>query len=262
MQSHIIILQSTLDILSPFCQLEICSNYFGPYLYSGGAKPGNLHQSVVTMSRVTYFILQTDSWDNTKSIKCCLRSVSNWNVYNPAMSAEKCRVCQDSLFVPWKGFGRYFSLGKIRSLSLRKANSDRVVPPTRYLMVSVAVESLTCTCLLHTRRGCSVWPEGLYVLRLVYLNGHCVHNPDTRENKGGGGGYFLNSNSNIRTASNTLPHLSLSARRYNINLLKTKHACTLHMWLRMKWHCKLVHGYMVCTEHAPRRQQFHLAPAM
>ena len=32
------------------------------------------------------------------------------------------------------------------------------------------------------------------------------------------------------------------------------------MWLWMKWHCKLVHGCMVYTENALRRQQFHVAP--
>ena len=32
--------------------------------------------------------------------------------------------------------------------------------------------------------------------------------------------------------------------------------------LWMKWHCQLVHGWMVYTELAPRRQQFHVAPAM
>ena len=41
-----------------------------------------------------------------------------------------------------------------------------------------------------------------------------------------------------------------------------KHACTLPLWLWMHWHCKLVHGWVVCTECAPRRQQFHVAPAM
>ena len=38
--------------------------------------------------------------------------------------------------------------------------------------------------------------------------------------------------------------------------------CTLRMWLCMKWHCKLVHGCMEYTEHARRRQQLHVAPAM
>ena len=41
-----------------------------------------------------------------------------------------------------------------------------------------------------------------------------------------------------------------------------KHTCTLPTWLWMKWHCKLVHGWMVYTEFSPRRQQFHVAPAM
>ena len=40
-----------------------------------------------------------------------------------------------------------------------------------------------------------------------------------------------------------------------------KHARTLPMWLWMKWPCKLVHGCMVHTERAPRRQLFHVAPA-
>ena len=35
-----------------------------------------------------------------------------------------------------------------------------------------------------------------------------------------------------------------------------KHAYTLPMWFWMKWHCKLVHGWMVYTELAPRRQHF------
>ena len=38
-------------------------------------------------------------------------------------------------------------------------------------------------------------------------------------------------------------------------------AYNLSMWLRIKWHCKLVHDWMVYTELAPRRQQFHVAPA-
>ena len=41
-----------------------------------------------------------------------------------------------------------------------------------------------------------------------------------------------------------------------------KHTYTLPTWLWMKWHCKLVYGWMVYTEHAPRWQQFHMAPAM
>ena len=39
-----------------------------------------------------------------------------------------------------------------------------------------------------------------------------------------------------------------------------KKDCT--MWLWMKWHCKLLHICMVYTKHAPKRQQFHIAPAM
>ena len=34
------------------------------------------------------------------------------------------------------------------------------------------------------------------------------------------------------------------------------------MWLRMTLICKLVHGYTEYTERAPRRQQFHVAPAI
>ena len=41
-----------------------------------------------------------------------------------------------------------------------------------------------------------------------------------------------------------------------------KHTCTLCMWFWMKWQCELVHDYMVHTEHAPRRQQFEVAPAI
>ena len=37
---------------------------------------------------------------------------------------------------------------------------------------------------------------------------------------------------------------------------------TLPMWVQIKWHCKLVHGCMVYTEHVPRQQQFHVAPVM
>ena len=35
-----------------------------------------------------------------------------------------------------------------------------------------------------------------------------------------------------------------------------KHANTLPMWLWMKWHCILVHGWMVYTEPVPKRQHF------
>ena len=38
-------------------------------------------------------------------------------------------------------------------------------------------------------------------------------------------------------------------------------ACYVRMQLWMTWHCKLVHGFMVHTQLAPRRQQFHVAPA-
>ena len=35
-----------------------------------------------------------------------------------------------------------------------------------------------------------------------------------------------------------------------------RHTYTLPMWLWMKWHCNLVHGWMVGTELAPKRQHF------
>ena len=41
-----------------------------------------------------------------------------------------------------------------------------------------------------------------------------------------------------------------------------EHTCTQHTWLQMKRHCKLVHGCMVHTDRAPRRQQFHVAQAV
>ena len=37
---------------------------------------------------------------------------------------------------------------------------------------------------------------------------------------------------------------------------------TLPMLLWMKWHCKLVHDWMVYTELVPRWQQFHVAPVI
>ena len=40
-------------------------------------------------------------------------------------------------------------------------------------------------------------------------------------------------------------------------LVRAKSTCTLHMWLWMKWHCKLVHDCMVCPEPVPWRQHFH-----
>ena len=44
--------------------------------------------------------------------------------------------------------------------------------------------------------------------------------------------------------------------------VQTKQTYTLHIWLWIKWHCKLMHGCMVYTESAPRQQQFHMALAM
>ena len=41
-----------------------------------------------------------------------------------------------------------------------------------------------------------------------------------------------------------------------------QHTCTTHLWLQIKWPCKLVHGCMVYTEYALRQQQFHVAPVM
>ena len=54
------------------------------------------------------------------------------------------------------------------------------------------------------------------------------------------------------------PHWFFQKCRWQVT---AKHACTLHMWLCMKC-CKLVHGCMVHTECALRRQQLHTAPAM
>ena len=54
--------------------------------------------------------------------------------------------------------------------------------------------------------------------------------------------------------------LSLSQKyRWQVT---AKHTCTLCMWLQIKWHYKLKHGYMVSTEHLLRQQQFQIAPAM
>ena len=39
----------------------------------------------------------------------------------------------------------------------------------------------------------------------------------------------------------------------------TKHTWTLHMWLWMKWHCKLVQNCMVYRECLLRWQQFHMS---
>ena len=44
--------------------------------------------------------------------------------------------------------------------------------------------------------------------------------------------------------------------------LRLKTTYTLPMWLWIKWHCKLVHGWMVYIEIVPRQQQFDVAPAM
>ena len=45
-----------------------------------------------------------------------------------------------------------------------------------------------------------------------------------------------------------------------------KHTSTpcIKLWLGINWHCELVHGCMVSTQHAlrVRPQQFHVAPAM
>ena len=45
---------------------------------------------------------------------------------------------------------------------------------------------------------------------------------------------------------------------------KKKHTCTLRrpVWLGINWHYKLVRSRMVYTELGPRRQQFHVVPAM
>ena len=45
-------------------------------------------------------------------------------------------------------------------------------------------------------------------------------------------------------------------------LVTAKSTCTLHMWLWMKWHCKLVHGCMVYPEPVLWQQHFHVAAAM
>ena len=36
---------------------------------------------------------------------------------------------------------------------------------------------------------------------------------------------------------------------------------TIRMWFRINLYSKLVHSFMVYTKHAPRRQQFRVAPA-
>ena len=62
------------------------------------------------------------------------------------------------------------------------------------------------------------------------------------------------------------PHISTLACRRSWSFCQNyrcqvaaKHACTQHMWFQMKWHCKLVHGCMMYTEHVPRWQQLHMA---
>ena len=65
------------------------------------------------------------------------------------------------------------------------------------------------------------------------------------------------------------PHVTAVARKFKRSQsffqrcrweVRAKHTCILCMWLRIKWHYKLVRGCMVYTERAPRRQQFHVAP--
>ena len=51
-----------------------------------------------------------------------------------------------------------------------------------------------------------------------------------------------------------------SAKSAGGRLQLNTHAPYIPMRLWMKWHCKLVHGWMVYTEPALRRQQFHMAP--
>ena len=42
-----------------------------------------------------------------------------------------------------------------------------------------------------------------------------------------------------------------------------KHTCTLHMWLCIKWHCKLVYGFVVYAECVLMWQSFYImAPAI
>ena len=55
--------------------------------------------------------------------------------------------------------------------------------------------------------------------------------------------------------------LKLDIMRKKKNKTKT---CTLRrpVWLGIKWHYKLVCSRMVYTELGPRRQQFHVVPAM
>ena len=50
--------------------------------------------------------------------------------------------------------------------------------------------------------------------------------------------------------------------QYKYNRIQYNYILYAPMLLWMKWHCELVHGWMVYTELAPRRQQFHVAPTM
>ena len=66
-----------------------------------------------------------------------------------------------------------------------------------------------------------------------------------------------------RSSTQTEILVILSAKSAGGRLQVNWHtACTLPMSLGMKWQCKLVHSCMVYTEFAPRRQEFHVAPAM
>ena len=71
--------------------------------------------------------------------------------------------------------------------------------------------------------------------------------------------YFgIRSAQSYRSSTLKIP-IILSKKQVAVS---AKHTYTLHMWLWLKWHCKLVHGWMVYTELAPRRQQFQVAPAV
>ena len=41
-----------------------------------------------------------------------------------------------------------------------------------------------------------------------------------------------------------------------------QHTCILRVWIGIKWHCKVVHGCILYTKLAPRRQQFHVTTAV
>ena len=53
-----------------------------------------------------------------------------------------------------------------------------------------------------------------------------------------------------------MPHMNDSSEQQ----VTAKHACTLRMWLCVKWR-DMVHACMAYTERA-RRQQCHVAPGM